>query len=244
MMDLDEIGSTYSGSSSSVDIKCCFCPAFSFPFFLLLRVATLKLRLFKFSGLGRWLDWDGGCIVLTDPQRHWNEENKWAFSKLEVMITRRYVSSSSALGSVGWGSTSSLLTQPYFMIKIGYSSTFFCEWVRCQLIPVFPVRFCKWMHKPRTGRIVSVKGSEIPTRSAFSDTGKYCPYLSNRSPPLPNSSLEVPRTGRIGISVESVMLFSWAGLVVVSCLVLVCLGFAKESSRRKRPFWRQGISIY
>ena len=73
------------------------------------------------------------------------------------------------------------------------------------------------------------KRSEIPTRSTFSDTGNGCPYLSNRSPPLPNSSFEVPRTGRIGISVEYVMLFSWAGLAVVSCLVLVCLGFAKES---------------
>ena len=62
-------------------------------------------------------------------------------------------------------------------------------------------------------------GSEIPTRFTFSDIGNDCPYSSNRSPPL---SLAVPRTGSIYISMslDYVMLFSWAGLVVVSCLVV------------------------
>ena len=115
MMVLD-----WLGSSSSMDIKCCFCPAFSFSFFFFLQVATSKLRLFKISGLGGWLEWDCRYVVSTDPQHRWNEENKWTFSKLEAMITRRYVSSSLALGSVGWGSTSSPPTQSYFMIKIGY----------------------------------------------------------------------------------------------------------------------------
>jgi hypothetical protein len=66
------------------------------------------------------------------------------------------------------------------------------------------------------------KGSEIPTRSTFSDIGNDCPCSSNRSPPLPNSSLAVPRTGKIhiSISVDYVMLFSWAGLAGVCCLVV------------------------
>ena len=76
--------------------------------------------------------------------------------------------------------------------------------------------------------------SEIPTCSTFSDIGNDCPYPSNRSSPLPNSSLEVPHTGRIhvhiSISVDYVMFFSWVGLAAVSFLVLViCLGFAKGS---------------
>ena len=88
--------------------------------------------------------------------------------------------------------------------------------------------------------------SEIPTRSTFSDMGNDYPNSSNGSPLLPNSSLGVPRTGRIHISitVEYVMFFSWAGLAVVACLVLVCLGYAKESPWSKRSFWRQGIYIY
>ena len=65
------------------------------------------------------------------------------------------------------------------------------------------------------------RGSEIPARSAFSGIGNDCPNSSNRSPPLPNSSLAVPRTGRIHISIpmDYVILFSWAGLAVVSCFV-------------------------
>ena len=66
---------------------------------------------------------------------------------------------------------------------------------------------------------------EIPTRRpTFSDIDNDCPHSSNHSSPLPNPSLAVPRTGRmhvhISISVHYVMLFSWAGLVVVSCLVV------------------------
>ena len=63
--------------------------------------------------------------------------------------------------------------------------------------------------------------SEIPTRSTFSDIGNDFPYSSNRSPPLPNPSLAVPRTGiHISISVDYVIFFSWAGLAAISCLVL------------------------
>ena len=74
------------------------------------------------------------------------------------------------------------------------------------------------------------KESEIPTRSTFSDIGNDCPYSSNRSPPvgpLPNSSLTVPRTGTnqiyISISLDHVILFSWAGLVTVSYSVLLLM---------------------
>ena len=75
-------------------------------------------------------------------------------------------------------------------------------------------------------------GSGIPTCSTFSDMGNDCLYSSNRSPPFPNSSLAVSRTGRIhiSISVEYVIPFSWVGLAAVSCLVLICLGFAKGFS--------------
>ena len=77
------------------------------------------------------------------------------------------------------------------------------------------------------------RGIDPLTRSTFSDIGNDCSYSSNHSPPLPSSSLAVPRTGRmhvhISISLDYVMLFSWAGLAVVSCLVVfsICLGFAK-----------------
>ena len=69
------------------------------------------------------------------------------------------------------------------------------------------------------------KGSEIPTRSTFSDIiGNDCLHLSNRSPPFPNSSLAVPHTGRIhkpiSVSMDSVILLSWVGLAAVSCLVV------------------------
>ena len=75
-------------------------------------------------------------------------------------------------------------------------------------------------------------GSEIPTRSTFSDIGNDCPYSSNPSPPLPNSSLAVPHPGRIHISIsmEYVILFSWAGLAAVCCFFFffsICLGFVK-----------------
>jgi hypothetical protein len=47
------------------------------------------------------------------------------------------------------------------------------------------------------------RGSEIPTRrSTFSDIGNDFPHSNNRSPPLPNSSLAVPRTGRLNISIS------------------------------------------
>ena len=70
---------------------------------------------------------------------------------------------------------------------------------------------------------------EISTRSIFPESSKIgndCLYSSNCSPPLPNSesSLGVPRTGRIhahvSISVDCVILFSWAGLAAVSFLVV------------------------
>ena len=81
----------------------------------------------------------------------------------------------------------------------------------------------------------STKPREVdpPTRPTFSDIGSNYPYLNNHSPPLPKSSLAVHRTGRmhvhISISLDYVMLFSWAGLAVVSCLVVfsICLVFAK-----------------
>ena len=73
----------------------------------------------------------------------------------------------------------------------------------------------------------TTSGSEI--RSTFSDIGNDCPYSSYRSPPFPNSSLAVPRTGGIHISislaVDHVMLFSWAGLVAVSYFVLFLFCF-------------------
>ena len=80
------------------------------------------------------------------------------------------------------------------------------------------------------------RGSKIPNLTTFSDIGNDRPYSSSRSPPLPDSSLAVPRIGRmhvhVSISVDYVMLFSLAGLVAVSCLVVfsICLGFAKGSS--------------
>ena len=63
--------------------------------------------------------------------------------------------------------------------------------------------------------------SEISTRSTFSDIGNDYLYLSNRSPPSLNPTLVVSRNGRIhiSISVDYVMLFSWAGLVALSILV-------------------------
>ena len=68
------------------------------------------------------------------------------------------------------------------------------------------------------------KWGGIPTLSTFADIGSDCIYSSNRSPPLPNSSLAVPRSGRIhvhlSVSVDLVILFSWVGLVAVSCLIL------------------------
>ena len=76
--------------------------------------------------------------------------------------------------------------------------------------------------------------SGIPTCSTFSDIGNDCLYSSNRSSPLPNSSLAVPHTCgihvHISFSVDYVTFFSWVGLAAVSCLVVFCLGFAKGSS--------------
>ena len=70
--------------------------------------------------------------------------------------------------------------------------------------------------------ITNPRGNEIPNRSNFPDIGNDCPYLSNRSPPFPNSNLAVPRTGgiHISISVDNVMLFLWAGLAAVSFFVV------------------------
>ena len=79
--------------------------------------------------------------------------------------------------------------------------------------------------KPRENKIL--------THSTFSDRGNDCPYLSNHSPSLPNSRLAVTRTvrmhGHVSISVDYVVLISWAGLVAVFCLFLFFLGFAKGS---------------
>ena len=63
--------------------------------------------------------------------------------------------------------------------------------------------------------------SEIPILSTFSDIVNSNDY-PNRSPPLPNTSLAVPRTRKIhiSISVDYVMLFSWAGLAAV-CFVFL-----------------------
>ena len=63
------------------------------------------------------------------------------------------------------------------------------------------------------------RGSEIPSRSTFSDIGNGCPYSSNRSHPFPNSSLAVPRNGRIYISI-SVDYVMWAALAAVSFLAV------------------------
>ena len=60
---------------------------------------------------------------------------------------------------------------------------------------------------------------EIPNRSTFTDISMDCPHSSNNLLPFPNSSLAVPRTGRIHVSI-SVELFSWAGLAAVSFLVV------------------------
>ena len=70
------------------------------------------------------------------------------------------------------------------------------------------------------------RGSEILIRSTSSESekGGDCPYSSNRSPPLPNSSFAVPRTvrmhGHVSISVDYVVLISWAGLVAVFCVLV------------------------
>ena len=64
--------------------------------------------------------------------------------------------------------------------------------------------------------------SEIPIRSTSSHVDNDCLYSSNRSPLSLNSSLAVPRNGRlhISISVDYVMLFSWAGFMVLSILLV------------------------
>ena len=62
------------------------------------------------------------------------------------------------------------------------------------------------------------RGGVVPPSSTSSDIGNDCPYSSNRSPPLLNSSLVVPRTGR-----DYVMLLSGVGLAAVSCLVFFTL---------------------
>ena len=74
--------------------------------------------------------------------------------------------------------------------------------------------------------------SEILNRSNFPGIGKDCSFLSSRSTSLPNSSLAVPRTGKIhiSISVDNSMLFLWAGLGAVSFL-LVFFNFPRLCER-------------
>ena len=89
--------------------------------------------------------------------------------------------------------------------------------------------------------------NETPTRPTFSDIGidNDCPCSSNHSPPLSNSSLAVPRTGRIHISipVDYVMILSWVGLAIVSCLV-VFFKFPQLCSWYKRLFFFKARDLY
>ena len=64
------------------------------------------------------------------------------------------------------------------------------------------------------------KRGEIPNCSSFSDIDNH--FRVPSSTPFTNSSFAVSSTGRmhISISVDYVMLFSWAGLAVVSFLVV------------------------
>ena len=77
----------------------------------------------------------------------------------------------------------------------------------------------------------SSRESEIPTLSTFSDIVNGNDYPS-RSTPLPNSNHEDPHTRRIhlSISVNCVMLFSWAGLAAVCFVFFV---FQISSALRK-----------
>ena len=77
------------------------------------------------------------------------------------------------------------------------------------------------LEAPASSTSLKPRGFDIPTLSTSSDIVNGNDY-PNRSPPLPNPSLAVPRTRRIhiSISVDHVMLFSWAGLVAV-CFVFL-----------------------
>ena len=84
---------------------------------------------------------------------------------------------------------------------------------------------------PASSTNLKHRGSEIPTCSTFSDIGNDCP---NRSPTLPNSSLAVPRTCRIhiSISVDYVMLLSWAArLAVIFCFIFLFLNLPRICER-------------
>ena len=69
---------------------------------------------------------------------------------------------------------------------------------------------------PTSTRSTNRRGSEIPTRSTFSDIGNDYLYSSNRLPPMSNSNFAVPRTYLCGLCHT----FLWAGLAVVPCLVV------------------------
>ena len=91
-------------------------------------------------------------------------------------------------------------------------------------------------HSEAAESSTKTKGSEI----TFSDIENDCPHSSNRSPPLPNSSLAIPRTGRIhiSISVDNVILFIWAGLAAVFFLV-VLFNFALLFGRDATGFFKE-----
>ena len=61
--------------------------------------------------------------------------------------------------------------------------------------------------------------SEIPTRPTFSDVGNDFLHSSNRSPPS-RLGLRFNDRIHISISVDYVILFSWAGLAAVSILIV------------------------
>ena len=75
----------------------------------------------------------------------------------------------------------------------------------------------------RPGSSNEPRENEIPTCSepTFSVNGNDCIYLSNHSILLLNSSLAVPRNGRIhiSISIDYVILLSWTRLAAVSLLL-------------------------
>ena len=86
--------------------------------------------------------------------------------------------------------------------------------------------------------------SDTPTRSTFSDIGNNSLCSSNRSPPLPNSNLVVPCTGRIVIYIYQSLrsmsyIFRWPDWRLSAVFFIffsICLGIGKGSSC-KRPFF-------
>ena len=86
------------------------------------------------------------------------------------------------------------------------------EGVRSQTTPI-SVTVARWQELE--ARCVSSNNSQLDQNDS--------PYSSNHSPLSPNSSLAVPRTGRIhilSISVDSCMIFLWAGSAAVAFLVV------------------------